>query len=338
MVKVGIIGLGMMGRTHYEAYQNIADAQVVAVSDQDPKRAGGDLSGTAGNVLAGGITRLPMDRITGTTNYLDLLARSDVDVVDVCVPTTQHLEVATAALNAGKHVVCEKPLARTVAEGEQIAAAARTARGMFMPAMVMRFWPQWTWLKGVVSAGTYGKVRSATFRRITSLPKGWYRDGRVSGGAVLDLHVHDVDFVYHLFGTPSALFSRGYSQVSGEIDHVTTQFFYDDVPHVHAEGSWCMADGFGFKMLYTVNFDNATAVYDLAREHPLLVTQGGKTEPVTCESGAGYEIELRYFINCVKTGERPSVVTADDAVMCLKLIDAERESVRSGQIVMFQPG
>jgi predicted dehydrogenase len=332
-VKVGIIGLGMMGRTHYEAYETIEDAQVVAVSDADAKRAAGDLAGTAGNVLAGGISKLPMDRIKGTTNYRELLAMSDVDVVDVCVPTTQHLEVATAALKAGKHVICEKPLARTVAEGEQIAAAAKAAKGFFMPAMVMRFWPQWVWLKKAVAAGTYGKVRSATFRRVASMPGGWYRDGAVSGGAALDLHVHDVDFVYHLFGKPKALFARGYSKTSGEIDHVTTQFFYDDVPHVTAEGSWCMADGFGFKMLYTVNFENATADFDLAREQPLLLSRGGKTEPVTCEAGAGYEFELRYFIDCVKRGERPSVVTAEDGVACLKLIDAERESVKGGKIV-----
>ncbi|MDQ3439174.1 MAG: Gfo/Idh/MocA family oxidoreductase [Planctomycetota bacterium] len=332
-VKVGIIGLGMMGRTHYEAYANIAEAQVVAVSDADPKRAAGDLTGTTGNVLAGGISHLPMDRIKGTTNYLDLLAMSDVDVVDVCVPTTQHVEVATAALKAGKHVVCEKPLARTLAEGEQIAAAAKSAKGIFMPAMVMRFWPQWVWLKRAVSEGTYGKVRSATFRRVASMPPGWYRNGAISGGAALDLHVHDVDFVYHLFGWPKALLARGYSKTSGELDHVTAQFFYDDVPHVYAEGSWCMGDGFGFKMQYTVNFENATADFDLAREQRLVLSQGGKTEPVACDPGPGYEPELRYFVNCVQKGERPSVVTAEDGVQSLRMIDAERESVRSGRII-----
>jgi len=333
-VKVGIIGLGMMGRTHYEAYETNPDVQVVAVADADPKRAAGDLAGTAGNVLAGGISKLPMDRIKGTTDYRQLIAMSDVDVVDICVPTTQHLEVATAALKAGKHVLCEKPLARTLQEGEAIASAAQSAKGFFMPAMVMRFWPQWVWLKKAVAAGTYGKVRSATFRRVASMPPGWYRDGRISGGAALDLHVHDVDFVYHLFGKPKAIGARGYTKTSGELDHVTSQFFYDDVPHVYAEGSWCMADGFGFKMQYTVNFENATADFDLARgDQALLLSQGGKTEPVTCEPGAGYEYEMRYFVNCVKTGERPTVVTADDGVMCLKLLDAERESVRSGKVV-----
>src|SRR3954468_3391345 len=133
MSRIGIIGLGMMGRTHYEAYQELG-AQVVAVADQDPKRAAGNLAGTAGNVLKEGLTQLPMDKIRGTTRASELINMSDVDIVDVCVPTTQHVDVAIEATKAGRHVLCEKPLARTSAEAERIAAAARDGKGMFMPA------------------------------------------------------------------------------------------------------------------------------------------------------------------------------------------------------------
>src|SRR3954453_1712587 len=97
MAKIGIIGLGMMGRTHYEAYQEIG-GDVVAVSDQDPKRARGDLTGTAGNVIAGALNHLPMDRIKGTTSASELIAMKDVDIVDVCVPTTQHVDLVVEAL------------------------------------------------------------------------------------------------------------------------------------------------------------------------------------------------------------------------------------------------
>src|SRR2546421_326613 len=198
MIRVGIIGLGMMGRTHYEAYQQI--------------------------------------------------------------------EGATAALKTGKHVLCEKPLARTSAEGEKIAAAARSAKGFFMPAMCMRFWPQWAWLKQTIEKETYGKVLSATFRRVSSMPPGWYKDGKISGGAALDLHIHDTDFIQHLFGMPAAVYSRGYTKTSDELDHLTTYYIYENIPHVVAEGGWTLAPGAGFTMRYTVNFEHATADYDLARE------------------------------------------------------------------------
>jgi predicted dehydrogenase len=332
-MRIGIIGLGMMGRTHYEAYQGIAGAQVVAVADQDPKRAAGDLSGTAGNVLKEGLTRLPMDKIRGTTSAAELIGMKELDVVDVCVPTTQHVEVAIEAIKAGKHVLCEKPLARTSGEAERIAAAARSAKSMFMPAMCMRFWPQWTWLKKAVTEKRYGKVLAATFRRVASMPPGWYGDGKISGGAALDLHIHDTDFIQYVFGMPRGVASRGYSKASGEIDHIATHYLYDEIPLVTAEGGWALADGYGFTMQYTVNFQSATADFDLAREQPLKLTQSGKTEPIDAGSGYGYAAELRYFLDCVKTGQRPSVVTADDGVRSIRIVEAEVQSVRSGQVV-----
>jgi predicted dehydrogenase len=328
-MNIGIIGLGMMGRTHYEAYQEIG-ANVVAVADQDPKRAAGDLAGTSGNVLQGGLTHLPMDRIRGTTNPAELIAMKDVDIVDICVPTTQHVDVAIAALRGGKHVLCEKPLARTSADAERIAAAAREAKGFFMPAMCMRFWPQWAWLKQAVAEKRYGKVLAATFRRMASMPAGWYRNGAMSGGAALDLHIHDSDFIQYVFGMPKAVASRGYTKTTGEIDHLATQFVYDDVPLVTAEGGWCLADGYGFTMQYTVNFENATADFDLAREQPLRLSKGGQTEAIDAGPGFGYAAELRYFIECVGKGQKPTVVTADDAVRSIKLVEAEVKSARAG--------
>jgi predicted dehydrogenase len=274
-----------------------------------------------------------MDKIRGTTVASELINLKDVDVVDVCVPTTQHVEVAIEAIKAGKHVLCEKPLARTSSDAERIAAAARSAKGMFMPAMCMRFWPQWVWLKKAVAEKRYGKVLGATFRRVASMPAGWYRDGKISGGAALDLHIHDTDFIQHLFGMPRAVTSRGYSKTSGEIDHIATQFLYDEVPLVVAEGGWCLQDGYGFTMQYTVNFERATADYDLAREQPLKLTSGGKTEPIDAGPGFGYAAELRYFLDCVSKGERPSVVTADDGVRSIRIVEAEVSSARSGETV-----
>jgi predicted dehydrogenase len=332
-MKIGIIGLGMMGRTHYEAYQDIEGVSVIAVADRNPKRAAGDLSGTAGNVLKGSLHQLPMDKIRGTTEYAELIAMKDVDIVDVCVPTIEHAAVATAAIKAGKHVLCEKPLARTIPEAEQIAAAARESKGFFMPAMCIRFWPQWAWLKTAIAEKRYGKVLSATFRRVAQMPPGWYKDGKQSGGAALDLHIHDTDFVQHLFGMPKAVSTRGYPKASGEFDHLSTQYFYDDVPLVTAEGGWAMSDGFGFNMQFTVNFENATADYDLPREQPLRLTHNGTTESIDCGSGFGYAAELRYFVECVKKGEKPTRVTAEDAVRSMRIVEAEVKSARSGEIV-----
>jgi predicted dehydrogenase len=284
-------------------------------------------------VVAGGVDQLPMDRIRGTTDWRQLIAMPEVQVVDICLPTTAHREVATAALAAGKHVLCEKPLGRDLADARAIAEAAAKGPGMFMPAMCMRFWPGWTWLKQAVDEKRYGEVKAATFRRVASMPKGWYHDGRLSGGAALDLHIHDVDFVRWLFGRPRAVSSRGYTKTTGAIDHLLTQYVYDRGPLVTAEGGWCMADGFGFSMRYTVNFERATADFDLARAQPLLLHENGQSQPVAIGEGTGYDGELRYFIACIAAGRRPTTVTAADAVDGIEMVEAEVRSIAEGRIV-----
>jgi predicted dehydrogenase len=244
--------------------------------------------------------------------------------------------IAPEALAAGKHVVCEKPLARTSSDAKVIAdAAARHPKQVFMPAMCMRFWAEWEWLKQAVAEERYGKVRSATFRRVGSIPAGWFRDGKASGGGLLDLHIHDTDFVQFCFGRPRSVFSTGYSKFSGAIDHVVTQYDVASCPNVTAEGSWAMAPGFGFSMTYTVNFERATADYDLARGADALKLfeegQAGRTIALTGPDG--YVLELQHLIEAIRTGARPNVVTPEDGLNAVEICEAEERSVNQRQIV-----
>jgi predicted dehydrogenase len=340
MIRVGIIGMGFMGRVHYGTYEKIPGVQVVAIADADPRRAAGDLSGGWGNIEADKANQLPMDRIRGTTDYREMLTWADIDAVDICLPTPAHVGIVPEALAAGKHVICEKPLARTSADARIIAAAAEARRDLvFMPAMCMRFWAEWEWLKRAVDEKRYGAVRSATFRRVGSIPAGWFRDGAASGGGLLDLHIHDTDFIYHLFGKPRAVFSTGYAGLSGEIDHLVTQYLYENGPAlVSAEGSWTQAEGFGFSMRYTVNFEKATADFDLFRGEgkTLMLSHDGKSEPVQTDTHNGYVGELSYFTECVRMKTQPARVTAQDGVNGLLIAEAERRSVASGNIEVVE--
>jgi len=330
MIRVGVIGLGMMGRCHLEGWEKAEGAEVVAIADSDPKRAAGDLSGGWGNIDAG-TENVDMEKVTGTTDPLELIAMENVDVVDICVPTPFHTELAVAALEAGKHVICEKPLARTAADAQKIAAAADASPGMFMPGMCIRFWPQYKWLKDAVESGAYGKVLGATFRRVASMPPGWFSNAEMSGGAALDLHLHDTDFVQFLLGMPKAVASCGYSKTTDGVDHIITRYFYDDVPVVVAEGAWCMDDSFGFNMAYTVNFENATADFDFARgDEALQLSSAGEKQTITCEGSDGYQAELAYFAECITAGTPPTVVTAAQAAESVRIVEAEVASIESG--------
>lgn len=331
MIRVGVIGLGMMGNTHLDVYSQLMRegvVQVVAVSDAFADRLSGKVK-AAGNIEGQAQGGFELAKVKKYTEGKDLINDPDIDLVDICLPTHMHLEYATYALSKGKHVLCEKPMARTAEDAEKLAKAAAASKGIFMIAMCMRFWPGWTWLKEAVDNKTYGKVLGATFRRVSNHPGGaFYKDGKQCGGAALDLHIHDTDFIQYCFGKPKSVSSQGYSKITGEIDHIITRYQYDHIPFVAAEGGWVMSDGHGFKMLYTVNFENATATFDIGAPNALLLATGGKQEPVKIDSKMGYELEIRYFVDCIVKGIKPTVVTPESAGLSVKIVEAEVQSVK----------
>jgi len=333
MLRVGIVGLGMMGGMHYRAWGGIDGAEVVAVADADAKKASGDLSGSWSN-MPGAATQLDMSSIRGTTDPRELIAMDEVDLVDICVPTPGHAELAIAALEAGKHCICEKPLARTAEQALAIAAAAEKAQGFCLPAMCVRFWPEWAWLAEAVQSKAYGEVLDANFRRVGALPPGWFANGELSGGAILDLHLHDTDFVKFAFGKCQAVQSFGRVGKTGCVDQVVTHYLYGEGgPVISAEGSWAMADGFPFRMDYTVNFENATAEYVMLREKPLALYRDGEMESISCEAADGWQKELAYMARCVAENKAPEIITVSDAAESIAIVEAEAESVRSGKRV-----
>lgn len=333
VINVGVIGLGMMGLTHLDAYAKRKDVRVVAVSDKDPKRLSGEVR-AAGNVDGQAQGGFDLSTAKKYTEGVDLIKDKEIDVVDICLPTHMHVDFALMALKKGKHVLVEKPLARTAKDANKLAKAAAKAKGLSMCAMCMRFWPGWAWLKDAVNDGRYGKVLAAQFRRVAAHPGGFfYSNGELSGGAILDLHIHDTDFVHFLFGVPIAVESRGYSSVTTAIDHVSTHYIYDHIPLVVAEGGWAMAPKFSFKMAYTVNFERATANYEMGA-NPLTIYEPGK-EPkvVELDPRMGYDLEIDYFINCINNNQKPATVTLDDAAKTIAIIEAEEKSVRTGKQV-----
>ena len=195
-INIGVIGLGFMGGTHISAYLKAgADGfgcSVAAVCDSSEERLRTEVKGT-GNVATGA---KPFDPRSVTTYSCvdDLLKDPSIDLVSICTPTLTHTDVALRAIAAGKHVLIEKPVALRVADVRRIADAARGSGRLCMPAMCMRFWPAWTWLKRAIADGRFGPVISASFTRLATIPR-WsdaYTDPARTGGALIDLHIHFV--------------------------------------------------------------------------------------------------------------------------------------------------
>jgi predicted dehydrogenase len=335
-VNVAVVGLGFMGVTHLRAYLDNPQVRVVAVCGNTRLPVNGVLAGVAGNI------KKSDDIIFGPNvkvfkNLEELLADPEVKLVDICTPTPLHASQAIAALKSGKHVVCEKPLARTAAVAREILQAAKDSPGFLMPAMCMRFWPGWSCLKQTVIQQTYGKILASRFRRESAMPA-WsrsdiYAESGDLGGALFDLHIHDTDFVNFLFGRPASVFSTGVTSECDAINHVVTQYNYPGGPVVHTEGGWLLPQG--FNMAYTLHCERATLDYDLARgANALIVTEVGH-EPriMKLENSDGYAGEINYFVDCVANRRAPSIVTAHDGVMALEICEAEETSIRTGTLI-----
>ena len=336
-LKVGIIGLGSMGSTHLDIYSKIKEVEVIAIADSIQSRLDGS-SKAEGNISGqaeGGVTGL------SAIKYLDgmeLIENPDIDIVDICVGTDLHFTFVEAALSKGKHVLVEKPLARTYDEAKKIIQLAEQSGKYVMSAMCLRYWPAWVFLKEAIDSNAYGKCLSLNFKRQTSFPGGaFYSDHNQCGGALLDLHVHDTDFVNYCLGLPEAVFSQGYKGPSGGIDHIATHYIYnqsDLSPLVSSEGSWTMQEGYGFNMSYTANFENGTLSYLLEQDETLkLFRSGSEPESINLKEGMGYEFEIRTFVDEILSGKSTNLDLLRQAAETVAIVEAEKTSIETCSLV-----
>jgi len=255
------------------------------------------------------------------------------------VPTPDHADIVIAALKAGKHVFCEKPLCRDEADARRIAAAVRKSKKFFNLGLCVRAWPEYRHAYEYYKSGKAGKMLSATFKRISpgvdgNSWKNWYMDGKSSGGALLDMHVHDADEVNYFFGLPKKVSSFGANIGSkGGIDHVVTVYDYANGTFVMSEGGWEQAKGATFEMSFNIVCEKATLKLDASGYH--IFPKKGKivTPKLDTKAGpTGWHQELAYFVSCVAQGKCPNKYqTFDSVVDTMKLVFAEEKSVRAGK-------
>lgn len=342
-IGIGVLGLGFMGGTHVSAVHAAVKAglpcRLAAVCDGDPGRLAGHAA-AAGNLVSTEETAIFDPR--GVATYTDpeaLFADRDVHVVHICTWTDTHVDLATRAMVAGKHVVVEKPVALRSEDVAHLAQTARRLGRICMPAMCMRWWPGWDWLKGRIDAargggGEHGAVRSAVFRRVGA-PPAWapfYGDEARSGGALFDLHIHDADFILWSFGMPEAVAS------TGTLRHLTSLYRYPGgPPHVVAEGGWALTPAAGFRMQYQVCFERAVAEFDLVRTPPLVVHHEDRTEPILVPPGTGYPGEVAAMIEAVASGDASRLPTLDEALAVTRLLEAERRALTDGEQRLERP-
>ncbi len=208
-VGIGIAGIGFMGMIHYLAAAKVKGARVAALCSRDARKLAGDWTGIHGNFGPRG-TQMDLSRVACHREFDALLADPNVDLVDLCVPNDAHGRMAIQALEAGKHVLVEKPIALDLAEADRMVAAARSAGKLLMVGHVLPFFPEFAFAVEAVQSGRYGPLKAAHLMRVISRPD-WssaFGDAGVSGGPAIDLHIHDTHFIGLICGVPRAVHAR----------------------------------------------------------------------------------------------------------------------------------
>ena len=330
MVKVAVIGAGFAGSFHARGYARLPQADVVYIVDQDEAKA-----------------RTLADEVGARAATDADIALHDpaIDIIDVALPTPLHPAYAIRAFEAGKHVVIEKPLALSVKEADAMIDAARSHGKFLMVAHVLRFWPEYVAIRKVLQSGRLGQPRIATALRLSNLPQWatWFRDPAMTGGSVLDLHIHDLDMLNWLFGRPQQVRAIGTRGATGGWDHVITQVEYDTLV-ASVEASNLMPPDFPFTAGLRVVCDKGVIEYQFRAggasfetgkpEHYCLIHEAKRpSQPVDYETADAFEREIAYFVSCVEHGTPPETVTPEDARLAVQTALAARASLDSGASV-----
>lgn len=313
-----------MGGMHAAVYRLLPGCEVKGVYDRSPERAAafGDKHG------------LPLfDALEALTDA--------VDAVDVCLPTDLHCATSVAAMRAGKHVFCEKPMALTVEEAEQMVSAAEESGRHLMIGHCIRFWPEYALLKQTVDDGRLGRLTSLNLTRYGAFPswsaENWLADEARAGGGALDMHIHDTDFALFLFGKPDSMVSNGTVDARGVSQIFTTLRYGPTI--VHLEGGWNLPAGTPFKMAFRAIFERGAMIMDGG---PLTVYEDGKEpripefQAMKAEGGGnisdlgGYYHELAYFVERVNSGLPLETVTPQSSLLSLATALEEIRMAKEG--------
>jgi predicted dehydrogenase len=284
----------------------------------------------------------------------ELLGSAAVDLVDICTPTYLHEELVLAAARAGRNIMCEKPMSLTVASCDRMIEAVAAAGVAFMTGHVIRFWPEYQVIKEILDSGKYGRVDWVSARRLSPPPtwawQGWLLDPAKSGGGVLDLHIHDLDYIQWLLGLPKKVQATGAAGPKGGLDSVMTLAWgHASGAKSAAEGSLYLSPVFPFNMALLVACEKATIRFDSAASPSLVVYpfEGPAFAPTLPEpnvgvssetqgnigSLGGYYNEIKYYLDCLEAGQKPRIVTPEGARESVRFSLAAAESARTGKII-----
>lgn len=335
-IKIGICGLGRMGRYHLSIYEKLVEekelpVEIIAVCDIDEDKLYG--GATAKVNLSNDLNNVISDRYHKYTNIDEMLQNEKLDMVDIVVPTYLHAEYSVKVLNKGINCFCEKPMALNTVQCDEMIYAARKNQKHLMIGHCLRFWKEYSFLKDSVDDLRYGKVLGAYFYRggyadHVNNPswEDWIITREKGGGALFDQHIHDTDAINWIFGSPSHLSVHGRKFFKNSAhDIVSASYGYSDKVITALDD--ISYRGLPFEYGYTVNFEKACLRY---QNNKLTIYHEDCTveEPDLSSYGTddAYYNEIRYFINCILDNKTIDVCPPIDSKDTIRLSLLEMHS------------
>ncbi len=320
-----------MGHIHYHAARQISEIEVVAVASRDVARVKKSLPG-----------------VPVTSSFRRLFRNYKLDAVLICAPTFLHEELVIEAATSGLHILCEKPMALNGASAKRMLDAASASSTVFMVAQLLRFWPQYTAIRKLVMEGKLGRIHSVAAYRLAKPPtwSAWFQDPQKSGGCLLDLQVHDMDFLYWMLGRPKALQSFTVNSEREPKDHVNTMLTFADDQIATIEASYLMPDSWPFSCGLRMTGSKATVEYrfvsadDIAGraqsiESAHVYYGGGQFSELSASPQDMFVAQLRHFVNCIRDRREKLICPPQQSYEVMKLLDASSVSSVSRTPVFF---
>lgn len=333
MVKVAVIGAGFMGETHANALKGIEYADVVAIVDRLEDKGRKIAEEFNANYYS---------------NLDDLLNNEDLDCVHVCVPTFLHADIVKKVANAGKHILCEKPIALSLKEADEMIEAVKVNKVKSMVGHVLRFWPEYVKAKELVDSGKLGKPIYAFCERL-AVPPDWFEGNwglneEKSGGVPIDFVIHDLDYLNWIFGKPSIVKAQGvYNPGLGGMVHIASTVKFLNGGTGVVEGGWGFIGDFPFTMVLRILCEKGVVdwifragknIEERAQQADIMVYEpDGKTYKLEVESTDAYFLECKYFIDCIHNNKPIKKATFYDGRAALELALASRESAKENKII-----
>jgi predicted dehydrogenase len=331
-MKIALIGCGLIAASHAEAIKAIEGAELVAVCDINKEAA---------------------DRAAehyGCRSYNSaaaMLDESKPDAAIICVPTFVHEECVKLCSERKIHVLCEKPLERSPESCGRLLDAVKKSGVIFMTAQVVRFWSGYVEIKDLFDKGEIGDVHMMYLRRVSSRAGQygqWLFNPDLGGGAMHDMLVHDVDYLRYFAGPFESCYANASNDETGCYNNVMANIIHKNGIHAVAEVSFTMQTDYPFSFDVRIMGTKATVEYSYSAGATIADRSGSKMELKIWRKEQGkaelaltpydaYERQLRYFLDCVKSGKQPEIITPEQSYDVIAMIDALHRSADEKKII-----